>query len=144
MKVVFDLSVGHPLDRVWPYLAVLEKRAEFVPQLDEMTRIGTGPVEVGAQWRSVGRIGPWKVSAIDTLTIYEPVSRVGWDTSEPWNAQTEYRLKPLDDDSTVIHMDFEARPSGWLRIMDWFPDSMLNQAMISDHQRLEAILDDQR
>lgn len=144
VKVVFDLTLGHPPDRVWPYLAVLEKRAEFVPQLDEMTRIGTGPVGVGAEWRSVGRMGPWKVSAIDTLTSYEPLSRVGWDTSEPWNARTEYQLTPLDEGSTVIHMAFEADPSGWLRIMDWVPDSMLKRAMISDHRRLEAILDDQR
>lgn len=144
MKVAFDLTVGHPPDRVWPYLAELGKRAEFVPQLDEMTRIGSGPVEVGAEWRSVGRIGPWKVTATDTVTVHEPVSRVGWDTSEPWNAHTEYELTPLGEGQTVIHLEFEARPSGWLRVMDWFPDSMLKQAMISDHRRLEAILDDQR
>ena len=141
MRVVLEVTVAHPVERVWPYLAVLEKRAEFVPQLTEMTRLGTGPVEVGAEWRSVGRIGLWKVSAIDTLTAFEPESLVAWDTSQPWNAHTEYRLEPIDSQTSVIHLDFEAHPSGWLRVMDWFPDSMLTQAMRNDHQRIEAILD---
>ena len=144
MKVVANIPVAHPVHSVWPYLAVLEKRSEFVPQLDEMIRIGSGPVGVGAEWRSLGRIGPWKVSATDTLTDYEPESLVAWDTSEPWNAHTEYQLESINDRESVIHLDFEAHPSGWLRLMDWVPDSMLKQAMTNDHRRIEAILDGDR
>ena len=143
MRIVDGFTIGHPAERVWPYLAELERRLEFIPQLVEMKRISTGPVEPGAEWKGVTRVGLWIVASTDRLTDFEPETRVAWETSAPWNARTEYRLEALGDDQSVVHLDFEAHPSGWLGLMDWLPDSLLKRAMSDDYQRLEKLLDEQ-
>lgn len=143
MRIVDDFSIGHPVEKVWPYLTVPEKWLEFIPALVERTRLNTGPVEPGAEWKSVDRIGPWKIEFTDRLAEIEPETRVVWIQSEPWNARTEYRLEPVDDHQSVIHMDFEANLSGWMRLMELLPASMLNRTIRNDYRRLEQHLDEE-
>lgn len=76
--IVDDFSIQHPAEKVWPYLTVPEKWLEFIPALVERTRIDTGPVEPGAEWKSVDRIGPRKVEFTDLLAEIEPETRVVW------------------------------------------------------------------
>ncbi len=144
MRIVADLPIGHPAEKVWPYLTVPEKWLEFIPSLLERTRVDTGPIEPGAEWRSVDRIGPWKIEFTDKLAEIEPETRVVWIQSEPWNARTEYRLEAVDDHRSVIHVNFEANLSGWMRLMELLPDSTLRRTIRNDYRRLEQLLDEER
>jgi uncharacterized membrane protein len=140
-RVSLDVVIGHPAERVFPYLADPARWPEFAPACESRGRIGIGPPEVGSRWAAVDRIGPFRVRFTDELTELEPDARVVWLSTSPWNSRVEYRLLP-DADRTRILARYEGDVAGWLRLVALLPTFVLARILLRDfhglHRRLVA------
>ncbi|RPH35584.1 MAG: hypothetical protein EHM90_03945, partial [Chloroflexi bacterium] len=88
-RVTLDVVIGHPPERVFPYLADPERWPEFAPAVASRRRIGDGSQTVGSRWAAVDRIGPFRIRFTDELGEVEPDARVAWLSSAPWNSRVE-------------------------------------------------------
>jgi len=141
VKITIEVSMRHPIDRVWPYLLDPERWLEWVPALEQRTRLDDGPIQRGAVWKSVDRVGPFRVAFTDTLVDLEPNRRVAFAQSHPWNGWGEYVVEPTEDGGTHLRVRFEAKPTGVIRFLGWIPDGVSAYVMKKDYDRLERLLD---
>lgn len=143
MKINIEVTMGHSAETLWPYLAEPERWVEWIPGLVERSRIDDGPLRAGSIWRSVDRVGPFRVEFTDTLTEIEPMRRVAFEQSAPWNGWGEYLLEPIDVAAALLKVRFEAKPTGAIRFLDWLPDAFSAYVMKKDYARLEGLLNEQ-
>ncbi len=142
VRTIFSVRFDHPVERVWPYLAEPEKWLDYTPALLERTRIDSGPIRPGSTWRSVDRAGPVRVEFADELVELEPHRRVVWKQSSPWNSRVEFTVEPVGEE-TILHVDFEGRPSGKIRWLDLMPDFLATKVYQNDMKTLAGVLDRQ-
>lgn len=140
MRTIFTVTLDHPVEVVWPYLAEPEKWLEYTPSLAERTRLDNGPIAPGSIWRSADRIGPVRVHFTDELIEMEPMRRVVWKQSAPWNSEVEFRLESVGK-ATTVHIDFTGRPSGKIRWLDLVPDPLATVIYRNDMKTLASLLD---
>ncbi|HJT63967.1 MAG TPA: SRPBCC family protein [Candidatus Limnocylindria bacterium] len=138
--IKIEARVGHPPERVFPYLADPGRWAEFAPAVASRQRIGDGPPSVGSRWAAVDRIGPFRICFTDELTEVEPDTRVVWLSTSPWNSRVEYRLLP-DADSTRILACYEGDVDGWLRLVALLPTAILARILMRDFHGLRRCLE---
>jgi hypothetical protein len=141
-RVSLDVDIGHPPERVFPYLADPARWPEFAPAVESRRRIGEGLAAVGSQWAAVDRIGPFRIRFTDRLTEVEPDARVVWLSTSPWNSRVEYRLLPVPG-GTQILAAYEGDVAGWLRLVALLPTSVLTRILLRDFHGLRRCLDDE-
>jgi uncharacterized protein YndB with AHSA1/START domain len=139
MRIEFSVRYQHSVERVFPYLAEPEKWLEYVPALVERTRIDPGPLGPGSRWRSVDRVGPFRVHFVDELVALEPDRRVEFRQSAPWNSRVEYRVDP-DGGATIVHVEFTASPSGRVAWLGLMPDALATRIFRRDMEGLATVL----
>lgn len=93
----------------------------------------------GTKWKAVDRVGPLLVEFTDELVELDPLRRVVWQHSPPWNAQTEYSVEAVDE-TTKVNVSFVAKLQGKLWLMDLMPDSWATNVFRKDMERLEDFL----
>lgn len=142
MRIVLSVRFDHPLERVWPYASEPEKWLEYTPALMERTRIDSGPIRPGSRWRSVDRVGPVRVEFTDELVELEPYRRVVWKQSPPWNSRGELTME-RQGGGTILHVDFEGRPSGRIGWLNLMPDVLATRIYQHDMNALARVLDRQ-
>ena len=86
-RVVLDVLLPHPAERVYPLLADPARWPDFAPAVAFRQRIGDGTPDVGSRWWAVDRIGPFRVRFADVLESIEPGERVVWHSTSPWNSR---------------------------------------------------------
>lgn len=74
------------------------------------------------------RVGPVRVEFVDELIGLESHRRVVWE--------------PVGE-GTILHVDFEGRPSGRLRWLDLLPDFLATKVYQNDMKTLAGVLDRQ-
>jgi uncharacterized protein YndB with AHSA1/START domain len=141
MKVAIELKMRHSVEVLWPYLADPETWPEWIPALVERTRLDNGPLQPDSTWKSVDRVGPFRVEFTDKLIEIKPMRRVVFEQSDPWNGWGEYLLEPIDENKAMLRVRFEAKPTGVLRLVDWLPDAFSAYVMKKDYLRLDNLLD---
>lgn len=94
MKVAFDVKMRHSAEVLWPYLADPERYPEWIPSLVERTRLDDGPLQPGATWRAVDRVGPFRVEFTCRLTEIEPTRKVVFEQSDPFNGRSSICWNP--------------------------------------------------
>lgn len=142
LKVAIEVKMRHSAELLWPYLADPERYPEWIPNLVERIRLDSGPLEPGATWKAVDRVGPVRIEFTYKLIEIEPTRRVAFELSPPWNGSGEYVLEPIDRNGTTLSVRFETKPSGVLRFMDWLPDIFSAYVMKKYYLRLNNLLDD--
>jgi uncharacterized protein YndB with AHSA1/START domain len=142
MKIDIEVNMGHSVEALWPYLAEPERWVEWIPGLVERSRIDDGPMQPGSTWKSVDRVGPVRVEFTDKLVEIEPMRRVAFEQSAPWNGWGEYLLESIDETAALLSVRFEAQPTGAIRFLDWFPDALSAYIMKKDYARLDSLLDE--
>ena len=141
MNIAIEVNLRHSVELLWPYLADPERWPEWIPALEERTRLDDGPLQPGSTWKSVDRVGPFRVEFTDKLVEIEPMRRVVFEESAPWNGWGEYLLEPTDEGGATLRVRFEAKPRGTIRFLGWLPDALSTYVMKKDYQRLERLLD---
>jgi uncharacterized protein YndB with AHSA1/START domain len=141
MKVAMEVKMRHSVEVLWPYLADPERWPDWIPALVERTRLDSGAVRPDSTWKSVDRVGPFRVEFTDKLIEIEPMRRVVFEQSAPWNGWGEYLLEPSNEDEAMLSVRFEAKPTGVLRLLDWLPDAFSAYVMKKDYLRLDNLLD---
>ena len=132
-----SIHVSAPPDRVFAYLADLERHVEWSGELSfglEKLRIATpGPLKAGSVFKSVGLLSS-KAGVEDTSTITEilPHSRLAWETvSEGAGQQNTFRwaytLEPQGDGTkltyALIERHFSPKPLPlWFPALLWLVD----------------------
>ena len=125
-----SIHVNAPPDRVFVYLADLERHVEWSGELSfglEKLRIATpGPLKAGSVFKSVGLLSSTAgVEDTSTITEIEPHSRLAWETvSEGAGQQNTFRwaytLEPQGDGTkltyALIERHFSPKP-----LPLWFP-----------------------
>lgn len=139
MNIDFSVRFDHPVEQVWPYLAEPERWLDYTPALVERTRLDDGPVRLGSMWRSGDRVGPVTVWFTDELVALEPGKRVAFRQSAPWNSIGEFTVEP-DGDGSILHLHFEARPSGRIRWLGFVPDWLATRLYQNDMKVLARVL----
>lgn len=140
-RVTLDVRMAHPPERVFPYFADPGRWSEFAPAVAFRQRIDDGPPEVGSRWWAVDRIiGPFKVRFADELESIEPLRRVVWHSTSPWNSRVEYVCVP-DGAGTRVHADYEGDVAGWLRLVALLPTFVLARILMRDFRGLTGVLE---
>ena len=141
MRIDFTISFAQPVEVVFPYLADPSTWGDYVPAVVERSLKTDGPIGPGSTWKSIDRVGPFRVEFTDELVELESDRRVRWRHSPPWNALTECLVEPTESGCDVsVH--FEARLTGKLRWMDLMPDAMATRVLRADFERLRRLLDE--
>ena len=138
-RVSLDVTIGHPPERVFPWLADPARWPAWAPAVVERRRIGDGPLAAGSEWAAVDAIGPFRIRFIDTLVHLEPDERVVCDSSTPWNSRVEYRLLPHPDGTRILAR-YEGDVSGWLRLVALLPTVVLARILMRDFHCLRRLL----
>jgi hypothetical protein len=139
-RVEVDARIGHPVEPVFSHLADPTTWPEFVPAVVMRRRLDDGPVRVGSSWAAIDRIGPFPFAFVDEVVVYEPVRRVVWASSAPWNSSVEYRCMP-DAGGTRVRAAYEGDLGGWLRLLGLVvPSPLARQILSRDFIRLERLL----
>lgn len=138
-SVTVDATIDRPPAQVFAYLADPTSWPRFVPAVVLRRRIGSGPVRVGSRWQATDRIGPFRIHFTDELAVLERDRRVAWLSSAPWNARTEYVLRPAAD-GTRIRATYEGDVGGWLRLLAWLPGPIVALILAQDFRRLRSLM----
>lgn len=138
-RVVLDVHLPHPPERVYPYLADPARWPEFAPAVEFRQRIGDGPPEVGSRWWAIDRIGPFRVRFADVLESVEPGRLVVWHSTSPWNSRVEYACAS-ENGGTRVHAVYEGDIAGWLRVVAFLPAFAWDWILMRDFQGLTRLL----
>ena len=125
-----SIHVNVPVDRVFDYLADLERHVEWSGELsyglEKLQRVTPGPLKAGSVFKSVGRLSSTAgVEDTSTITEIEPHNRLAWETvSEGAGQQNTFRwaytLEPQGDGTKLtyflIERHFRPKP-----LPLWFP-----------------------
>jgi len=138
--VQVNATIGHPVDRVFAYLADPLSWHEFAPACVFRRQIGDQPPRIGTQWMATDRIGPFHFHFIDELAELEPNRRVVWLSSAPWNSRVEYVCTRAGE-NTDIEARYEGDISGFLRLLTgWLPPGVVRWVLSQDFRRLDQRL----
>ena len=139
-RIVVTARVDHPVERVFAYLADPLRWHEFAPAVVFRRQIGDRPPGVGTRWMATDQIGPFRFHFVDELAELEPMCRVLWISSAPWNAWVEYHCTP-EADGTRIHATYEGNVVGLLRaLVGWLPTGVFGWILARDFRRLNRVL----
>jgi hypothetical protein len=139
-RIEVTARVDHPVERVFPYLADPLLWHELTPAVVFRRQIGDQPPGVGTRWMATDQIGPFRFHFVDELAELEPMSRVLWISSAPWNAWVEYRCIP-ETDGTRIEATYEGDVVGLLRVLvGWLPTAVFGWILSRDFRRLDRVL----
>ena len=139
-RVVVTARVDHPIERVFAYLADPLLWHEFAPAVVFRRQVGNGSPDVGTRWLATDQIGPFRFHFLDELAELEPLRRVVWLSSAPWNARVEYRCTP-ETDGTRIEATYEGDVVGFLRVLvGWLPTDVFGWILSRDFVRLNRVL----
>ena len=140
-QVLVNATIGHPVDRVFGYLADPLRWHEFAPACVFRRQIGDHPPRIGTRWMATDRIGPFDFHFVDELAELEPNRRLVWLSSAPWNARVEYICTPVGAD-TAVRATYEGDISGSLRLLTWWlPPGVARWILAQDFRRLGSRLD---
>jgi len=139
-RIEVTARVDHPVERVFPYLADPLLWHELTPAVVFRRQIGDQAPGVGTRWMATDQIGPFRFHFVDELAELEPMSRVLWLSSAPWNAWVEYRCTP-ETDGTRIEATYEGDVVGLLRVLvGWLPTAVFGWILSRDFRRLDRVL----
>ena len=139
-RIEVTARVDHPVERVFPYLADPLLWHALTPAVVFRRQIGDQPPGVGTRWMATDQIGPFRFHFVDELAELEPMSRVLWISSAPWNAWVEYRCVP-ETDGTRIEATYEGDVVGLLRVLvGWLPTAVFGWILSRDFRRLDRVL----
>jgi hypothetical protein len=139
-RIEVTARVDHPVERVFPYLADPLLWHEFAPAVVFRRQIGDQPPDIGTRWMATDQIGPFRFHFVDELAELEPMSRVRWISSAPWNAWVEYQCTP-ETDGTRIEATYEGDVVGLLRVLvGWLPTAVFGWILSRDFRRLDRVL----
>ena len=139
-RIEVTARVDHPVERVFPYLADPLLWHEFAPAVVFRRQIGDQPPDIGTRWMATDQIGPFRFHFVDELAELEPMSRVLWISSAPWNAWVEYQCTP-ETDGTRIEATYEGDVVGLLRVLvGWLPTAVFGWILSRDFRRLDRVL----
>ncbi|WP_318354774.1 MULTISPECIES: SRPBCC family protein [Microbacterium] len=139
--MTLDVHLDHPPERVFPCFADPGTWPDWAPAVELRERLGEGPAVVGSRWSAVDRIvGPFRVRFWDELEVVEPLERVVWHSTAPWNSRVEYVCAP-DRGGTRVHADYGGDVAGWLRLVALLPTFVLARILLRDFRGLTRLLD---
>ena len=138
-RVVLDVRMPHPPERVYPYLADPARWPDFAPAVEFRQRIGDGAPEVGSRWWAIDRIGPFRVRFADVLERIEPGRRVVWHSTTPWNSRVEYVCE-ADGRGTRVRARYEGDIAGWLGFTALLPGPVWRRILLRDFRGLTRVL----
>lgn len=140
-RVRLDVELSFAPERVFPYLADPGLWHEFAPAVEFRQRIGDGQADVGSRWWAVDRIiGPFKARFADELESIEPMRRVVWHSTSPWNSRVEY-VCVASGQRTRVLADYEGDVAGWLRLVALLPTFVLVRILMRDFRGLARLLE---
>ncbi|MGQ0483571.1 MAG: SRPBCC family protein [Pseudonocardia sp.] len=102
IKLLRTTIVNLPVDEVVTYLANFATTEEWDAGTVRTTRIGEGPVEVGARWHNVSEFRGKQTELEYTLVRYEP-HRVTFSGGNKTVSTTDDITVEPDGDRTAIH-----------------------------------------
>ncbi|MDY0911095.1 SRPBCC family protein [Microbacterium sp. CFBP9034] len=141
-RVVLDVHLPHPPQRVFRYLADPARWPDFAPAVAFRQLIGDVPPDVGSRWWAVDRIGPFRVRFADVLESIEPGRRVVWHSTSPWNSRVEYVCLP-ENGGTRMRAEYEGDIAGWLGLTALLPAIAWEWILMRDFFGLTRLLDEE-
>jgi hypothetical protein len=125
-------------ERAFDYLSDLGNEAEWNPDMDHIEKLTDGPVGVGTKWRAKWKSAPKPVQV--EMLEYDRPSR--WVAHNGGLLEVNFtgRLEP-EGTGVWLHVDFDARPHGPLRL--FFPVLLrkLRKGEASNMERIRAALE---
>jgi hypothetical protein len=139
-RIVVSARVDHPVEQVFTYLANPSLWHEFAPAVVFRRQIGDRVPDVGTRWMATDQVGPFRFHFFDELAALEPMRRVVWISSAPWNARVEYACTS-ETSGTRIHATYEGDVVGLLRLLvGWLPAGVFGWILSRDFRRLNRVL----
>lgn len=131
MHLETTFSVDRPIAEVYGAWMNLERSPEWAAPVLERRRLSDGPVGVGTRYHAKDQFPGRVIEFTVEITEYQPPHLVtaSWDGAMGggWTARfTE------SDDSTVIDLEADMTPRGWLKVMSPVIGSFARRAIAKD------------
>jgi uncharacterized protein YndB with AHSA1/START domain len=99
----FDVTVNAPIERVWPWVATLERHSEWSPRPYRMEWLSGEPNAVGSRYRSVGWVPGDKAHVNEgEVTERSEPGRFALRADDPQGAfENTFTLRPVDGGTHV-------------------------------------------
>lgn len=136
-----ETFVDRPIEEVFAYLADFNNIPRHDPWVEEIERTSSGPVGVGATWRSVRRMGRRHIEAPIELVEYEPNRRLAIvSESGPISVKAAQTFEPSGT-GTLVREVVTMSISGPLRIMQPVIGRSVRKQAEETHRRFKEILE---
>lgn len=140
MRVDLDHVVGHPVDRVFAFMADVRNRPRWQENTLDVEILGDGEPGLGMRWRETSKgIGTYEAEVVD----FERDAR--WAeaaTLDAGRGRIEVGFAPGGDNggATRLTIAVEINLRGTKRLMEPALGPMIRRQMPGDLARLEALL----
>ncbi|OZM71097.1 polyketide cyclase [Amycolatopsis antarctica] len=101
VEVTRTFTVSTPPEQVHDYLRDFSNAAEWDPGTVSCERIGSGPVEIGTQWRNVSKIAGIETALTYELTTLKPGNLVFTGNNDTATTADDIRIAPGDRPGTT-------------------------------------------
>jgi uncharacterized protein YndB with AHSA1/START domain len=136
VNIDFEYLFGQPVERVFPVMADIERRPEWVALALERTSLTDGPVGAGSRYRATDQYPGRRAEFVHEITAYEPNRLLGESWGGPLPGQMITRFVE-DGASTKLIVSMEINPSGNLKFVAPLMKGWLVRALMKDYRKLE-------
>ncbi|HEX9339587.1 MAG TPA: SRPBCC family protein [Thermoplasmata archaeon] len=112
-------------DRVFAVLTDLGRAQQWMPSIQKIDPLTSGPFVIGTSWRETRAAGKRTLESMVRVTALEPPTRLGLEVdSKPMKGHLEFRLTPRGG-GTEIQYEAEMRGKGLFRLMSGAMNRMM-------------------
>jgi uncharacterized membrane protein len=140
-----EVEVSRPISDVFDFLSDHERLPAWTAGVKRVTRTSPAPIGAGTTYQVVAKMLGRRVRFAYEITSYEPDKQfAGRMTSPILSFEETYRFEAGEDGRTVVRLNLEAQPLGWLRLLGPVLAVGIHRQIPADHRRLCAILERSR
>jgi uncharacterized protein YndB with AHSA1/START domain len=131
------ITIHRPMGEVFAYLSDVEHGPQYISGQREAHKTSAGPMGVGTTFASTGKF--LRRSGTNTVTEYEPDSRLAWKETSGAHAITAWRLEPSGPSTRVTFTRVSDAP-GLLGLAEPLMEKLANDQIDHDLGALKELL----
>jgi carbon monoxide dehydrogenase subunit G len=145
IKIDSSTQVARPRDEVFAFLTDIENIPRWQSGVVQSRPISEGPFRVGYQYRETVKAGPWKLSALCTVTDVKPNERFTFvmTSDGPLDCEARFDLQPVAG-GTRVTVQGTARLKGVWRLLQPMMASELRKETKAELETLRRLLESDR
>ncbi|MCM3666748.1 SRPBCC family protein [Mesobacillus subterraneus] len=142
VDVFTEIKINCPIDRVSKYAANPDNAPEWYVNIDSAEWKTDKPLRIGSRIAFNAKFLGRELAYIYEIVEYIPGKKLVMRTSEgPFPMETTYTWEAIDQNTTIMTLRNQGKPSGFSKLISPFMSSMMKKANNKDLKRIKEILE---